>query len=125
MTAKRVLLIYLVTYLTAGGLGLAIAPDFALDLLQSNQDYGDVMPRVVGMFMVGLAGLVGMIVYHRDYKYYPYSVVIRTGIVLFLFWLYTFDQDPLFLVFNGIVLIGLIPSYVVLARERAMKTGSG
>lgn len=118
MTLKRITLTYLSAYLLLGGLGLALAPELALDLLQAEQDYGDVMPRVVGMFMVALGALIGLFVYNRDYTYYPYSIVARTGIVVFLFILYTIDQDPLFLVFNAIVLLGLLPSYFAYFSER-------
>ena len=125
MNLKRVTLSYLTTYLVGGGLGFAVAPDFALDLLQSNQDYGEVMPRVVGMFMVALGSLIGLFVVKGDYTYYAYSIAARTGIVIFLFILYLIDQDPLFLVFNAIVLVGLIPSYYVLFSERnTARTGS-
>ena len=49
---QRVTLIYLTSYLFLGGLGLLVFPDLALRLLLSNGSYGDVMPRVVGMFML-------------------------------------------------------------------------
>ena len=118
MNAKRTLLLYLSGYLLAGGIGLAFAPDFFLDLFGSNQEYGDVMPRVAGMFMMVLGGLIGVIVYHGDYKYYPITIGARTFIVIFLFVLYAIDRDPFFLVINVIVLVGLIPSYVVFVKER-------
>ncbi len=119
---KRVTLSYLAGYLLFGGLGLAVMPEFALDLFQSNGDYGDTMPRLVGMFMIALSGLIAMFVYLKDYKYYPYSVFIRTFIVLFLFFLYARSDDPLFLVLNAIVLVGLLPSAYTLARERTRTT---
>ena len=122
MTLKRALLIYLAAYLFFGGLALALVPDTFLDLLQSNGEYGDIMPRVVGMFMVGLGGMIGLMVWWHDYTYYPYSVVIRTVFVIFLFVLYGMSDDPLFLVLNVIVLIGLVPSYFVIARERSAAT---
>lgn len=118
MNPKRVLLGYLSGYLLVGGLGLAFVPGTALDLLQSDQDYGDVMPRVVGMFMVALGALVALFVARRDYTYYGFSIAARTGIVIFLGYLFTIDNDPLFVVFAAIVLAGLIPSYVVLWSER-------
>lgn len=77
------------------------------------------MPRLVGMFMAGLGALVGMIVYYRDYNYYPFSVVARTVFVIFIFVLYGLSEDPFFLIVNAIVLVGLLPSYYVLARERS------
>ena len=123
MNLKKVTLSYLATYLVGGGIGLALAPDFALDLLQSDQDYGDVMPRVVGMFMVALGSLIGLFVYKGDYTYYRFSIVARTGIVIFLFVLYAIDQDPLFIVFSVIVLVGLVPSYFVLFSERSASAG--
>jgi hypothetical protein len=118
MNLKRLTLSYLSAYLLGGGLALAAAPEFALDLLQSNEDYGDVMPRVVGMFMVALGSFIALMVYRRDYSYYRFSIVARTGIVIFLFVLYSIDQDPLFLVFSAIVLVGLVPSYYVVLTER-------
>ena len=79
MRLKRLTLIYPATILTFGGLGFVLLPEFTLDLLQSNQDYGDVMPRLVGMFMVGLGSLIGLFVARNDYTYYGYSIVARTG----------------------------------------------
>lgn len=76
------------------------------------------MPRVAGMFMLALGGLVGIITYYRDYKYYLFSIVARTGIVIFLFWMVSLNSDPVFIVLSVIVLIGLIPSYWVFAKER-------
>ena len=117
MRLKRLTLIYPATILTFGGLGFALLPEFTLDLLQSNQDYGDVMPRLVGMFMVALGSLIGLFVARKDYTYYGYSIVARTGFFVFFFVLYSIDQDPLFLVFPAIVSVGLIASYFVYISE--------
>ena len=118
MTLKRVTLTYLAAYLVFGGVGLAFAPDLALDLLLATEEYDDTMPRLVGMFMIALGGFIGMMVYRRDYTYYRYSIVARTGIVAFLLGLFADTEDRLFIVFTVIVLIGLAPSYVVILRER-------
>ncbi len=117
MRLKRLTLIYPATILIFGGLGFALLPEFTLDLLQSNQDYGDVMPRLVGMFMVALGSLIGLFVARNDYTYYGYSIVARTGFFVFFFVLYSIDQDPLFLVFPAIVSVGLIASYFVYISE--------
>jgi hypothetical protein len=114
MNLKRISLSYVVIYLMMGGLGLAIVPDLFLELFQSNQDYGDIMPRVVGMFMITLSGLI----YFKDFKYYGFSIVVRTFIVLFLFLLYFMNNDPFFIVINVIVLIGLIPSYIIFTKDK-------
>ncbi|UCH64466.1 MAG: hypothetical protein JSW63_07465 [Ignavibacterium sp.] len=118
MNLKRISLSYVVTYLMIGGLGLAIVPDLFLKLFQSNQSYGDIMPRVVGMFMIALSGLIATMLYFKDYKYYGYSIAVRTFIVLFLFLLFFINGDPFFVVINVIVLIGLIPSYVIFFKDK-------
>lgn len=116
---RRWTLVYLSGYLIGGGIGLLAAPDVALRLLGSNGSYGDVMPRLVGMFMLALGGLVYQFVRARDYRYYGYSVWARTFIVLALAALYFKSRDPLFLVLDAIVLVGLIPSIYVTWTERA------
>ncbi len=117
---QRLTLSYLAGYLLAGGLGFLVAPDVALRLLLSNGAYGDIMPRVVGMFMLALGGFILQFVRARDYRYYVYAVVARSFIVLVLTALYFQARDPLFLVLDAIVLIGLLPSiYVVVQSARA------
>ena len=117
---QRLTLSYLAGYLLAGGLGFLVAPDVALRLLLSNGAYGDIMPRVVGLFMLVLGGFILQFVRARDYRYYVYAVVARSFIVLVLTALYFRARDPLFLVLDAIVLIGLLPSiYVVVQSARA------
>ena len=114
---QRLTFSYLAGYLLVGGLGLLLAPDLALRLLLSNGVYGEIMPRVVGMFMLALGGLIFQFVRARDYRYYLYSIVARSFIVLVLTALYFRARDPLFLVFDAIVLIGLLPSIYVAAQS--------
>lgn len=116
---KRYLLMYLASYLFFGGVGFAFMPELTLKMFMSNGEYGDTMPRVAGMFMVALSGLILMFVVRRDYTYYVYSVFARTAIVGFMVFLYLKSGDPLFLVFNAIVLVGLLPSIwlVLTGRE--------
>ncbi len=117
---QRLTLSYLAGYLLVGGLGFLVAPDVALRLLLSNGAYGDIMPRVVGLFMLVLGGFILQFVRARDYRYYLYAVVARSFIVLVLTALYFQARDPLFLVLDAIVLIGLLPSiYVVVQSARA------
>jgi uncharacterized protein YjeT (DUF2065 family) len=115
---RRWTLTYLVTYLVGAGLGFSFLPEFTMDALQSNGEYGDVMPRVVGMIMLGLGTLIFTILRNEDWKYYVVSIWVRTWIVAFLFYVYAISDDPMFLVINGVVLVGLIPSYVVHFRRR-------
>jgi len=123
---KCVTLIYLATYLGVGGLGLLLAPRVALLLLLSTGDYGDVMPRVVGMFMLVLSALVATFIRRRDYSYYLTTIVARVFIVATLAVLYFRSADPLFLVLEGIVLVGLAPAiYVHFVRRAESSTPVG
>jgi hypothetical protein len=115
---QRLTFIYLASYLLVGGLGFLVVPELTLRLLLSNGSYGDVMPRLVGVFMVALGGAVLEFVRARDYRYYRYTIVARTFIVLSLTALYFKARDPLFLVLDTIVLIGLLPSIYVAVRAR-------
>src|SRR5262245_33176981 len=113
---QRLTFVYLASYLLVGGLGLLIVPELALRLLLSNGSYGDVMPRLAGIFMLVLGGVVLQFVRARDYRYYRYTVLARIFIVLALTALYFKSRDPLFLVLDAIVLVGLLPSLYVTAR---------
>ncbi len=115
---KRISLAYVASYLLVGGAGFAFAPALTLRLFLSDGEYGDVMPRVVGMFMLALGGFVAEFVRRGDLTYYPFTVYARSLIVVFLAFLYLRSRDPLFLLVLGIVLLGLVPSIWVLARER-------
>ena len=110
MDFRRLSLTYVVTYLTIGGAGFLIAPELARDLLLSNRDYENVGFRIAGTMMLALAYLIWTNVGHQDWKYYPASIYVRAFIVIVLTVLYFSDNDPMFLVLNVIVLIGLIPS---------------
>ena len=113
MKARKITLTYLTTYLTIGGVGFALFPAQTLELFFSNGNYGEIMPRVVGMFMCALSFLIFRILRNEDWKYYSVTIYVRSGITLFLFWLFYISTDPMFLVINSIVLIGLMPSIVI------------
>lgn len=113
MKARRMTLTYLATYLLLGGVGFASFPAPVLQLFQSTGDYGDIMPRIVGMFMCALGLLIWRILKNEDWKYYSLTIYIRSAIVLFLVWIYFKSQDPMWLILTGVVLVGLIPSILV------------
>lgn len=110
---KKITLIYLASYLLVGGAGFGFAPEMALKMFMSTGDYGVIMPRMVGMFMIVLSFLIALFIKNQDYKYYLPTIIARTFIVLFLSFLYFKSNDPLFIIVNIIVLIGLLPSYYV------------
>ncbi len=113
MLNQRMTLTYVVTYLTVGGLGLLVFPRLARDLLLSNAEYEDVGFRLAGVMMLALAYLVWNIVRYEDWKYYPASIYLRAAIVVVLTVLFVDTEDPMFLVLDAIVLLGLIPSIYV------------
>ena len=47
-----------------------VSVELTLRLLLSNGSYGDVMPRVVGVFMLALGGVILQFVLTHDYRYY-------------------------------------------------------
>jgi uncharacterized protein YjeT (DUF2065 family) len=113
-------MIYLATYLIVGGIAFVLVPRVALALFGSTGSDGDIMRRVVGMFVVALGGLVAQFVRRRDFAYYAYSVYGHSAMVAFMVFLYSRSRDLLFLVLLCIVLVGLIPSIYVHVRERAL-----
>lgn len=119
MNIRKLTLTYVVTYLTVGGVGLLVFPRLARDLLLSDSDYEDVGFRLTGIMMLALAFLVWNIARFEDWKYYPASIYVRAAIVVVLTALFFDTEDPMFLVLDAIVLVGLIPSiYVHFFKER-------
>src|SRR5262249_37892466 len=94
-------------------------PELTLRMLLSNGSYADRMPRLVGVFMLALGGVILQFLRARDYRYYRYTILARTFIVVALTALYLKARDPLFLVLDAIVLVGLLPSiYVAVTMAR-------
>jgi uncharacterized protein YjeT (DUF2065 family) len=120
---QRLTLSYVAAYLIVGGLGFLVAPALALRLLLSNGTYDDVMPRMVGLFMVALGGVILQFVRARDYRYYLFTVFARSFIVAVMAALYVKARDPMFLVLDAIVLVGLLPSIYVAAQSRRGERG--
>src|SRR5262245_38586520 len=113
---KRLTFGYLAGYLLVGGLGLLVNPDVTLRLLFSNGAYGDVMPRFAAVFMIVLGGVIFQFARARDFRYYGFTILARTFIVVVLTALFFKTRDPLFLVLVGVVLVGLLPSIYASTR---------
>ncbi len=101
-------LYYLVGYLIPGGVALIIVPQWALKLLLSNGNYGDVLPRLVGVLLLALGIIVLQIVRLHVDVLYSTTLVVRSVILVCLFGLYLYGQDPLFLTLLGIVGFGFV-----------------
>ena len=115
---KKITLIYLASYLFIGGIGFAFIPEMILKIFMSTGEYGDIMPRVVGMFMIVIGFLITLFIKNEDYKYYLPTIIARSFIVIFLSALYFISSDPLFIILNIIVLIGLLPSIYIFIKDK-------
>ncbi len=117
---KRIAFIYLISYLTVAAVGFGLFPALTFKLFFSNGDYGEILPRLLGAMMGVLAFLLFMIYRQGDWpKYSRFTMMARTPLVLFIFYLYFASRDPMFLIINGIILVGLITTAIgtVLARS--------
>ena len=104
-----------------GGLALLLAPQLALKLMFSNGQYGDVLPRFVGMLMVALGIIVMQAVRHRLEVLYTTALIVRSGMLPIMLGLYLYSGDPLFITLLIIVGIGVVltgVSYWLDRRDR-------
>lgn len=128
MHRTRLSLFYLAGYLVPAGLALMIAPTFAIELLGSNADYGDVLPRLLGVILFALGALIVQIIRYRLDALYPTTVAIRLVILTVLLILYLASDDPFFLSLFGIVGFGVLLtglSYLRDRRDRPKSTDRG
>jgi uncharacterized protein YjeT (DUF2065 family) len=101
MIRTRLSLFYLAGYLIPAGLLLLFAPTFALRLLLSNGEYGDVFPRMAGMLLIGIGVLVVQIIRLRLEMLYTTTLVIRTFFCACFIVFYVISQDPIFSCVTG------------------------
>jgi hypothetical protein len=116
---KRIAFIYLVSYLSIAAIGFGLFPAFTFKLFLSNGDYGVILPRLLGAMMGVLSFLLFMIYRNGDWqKYSPFTMMARTPLVLFIFYLYYLSHDPMFLIVNAIILVGLVTTAVGTVLQR-------
>ena len=121
MKRTRLSLVYVAGYLIFAGVLLIAAPQTSLTLLQSNGDYGDVLPRLLGIVLLALGIVIAQIIRLRVEGLYGTTIVVRLGILVGLGALYAFSLDPLFLVLLGVVGFGVVltGTSFLLDRRRA------
>ena len=118
MNLTRLSLYYLAGYLLFAGVALMLVPAFALSLLLSNGQYGDVLPRLLGVVLFALGVFVAQVIRHRLTVLYPTTLAVRAVILVVLAALYVKSSDPLFLVLIGIVGLGFLMTGTAYLRER-------
>jgi len=117
---KRIAFVYLISYLAVAAVGFGLFPALTLKLFLSNGDYGVIMPRLLGAMMGVLSFLLFMIYRKGDWqRYSPFTMMARTPLVLFIFYLYYLSRDPMFLIINAIILLGLITTAIGTALHRS------
>ncbi len=116
----RLSFFYLAAYLLGAGVALVLVPSLALKLLFSNGNYGDVMPRLLGVVLLALGLIIVQIMRHRVEVLYPTTLGVRAVIVVGLVALFIYSKDPLFISLTVVVGIGIIltgTSYLVDRRH--------
>ncbi len=108
MKRTRLSLFYLAGYLLPTGLALTVQPQATMSLLQARGDYGDVLPRFVGILLLALGIIVAHIIWTRAEAVYPGTLAARVVILAGLVWLYGKSQDPFFMVVTGVVALGFV-----------------
>jgi uncharacterized protein YjeT (DUF2065 family) len=118
MKRTHLSLYYLVGYLIPAGIALIAAPQLALKLLLSNGDYGDVLPRLLGVVLLALGIIVLQIIRLHADVLYSTTLMARAVIVVCLLGLYLYARDPLFLVLFAVVGFGLLLTGTSYLRDR-------
>ncbi len=120
MRRTNLSLIYVAGYLLAAGVFLLLAPRLALRLLLSTGDYGEILPRLVGVLLLGLGILVVQIIRYRVTALYTTTLAVRAIFCVGFVVLYLLSRDPLFLVLLAVVAIGMLGtsvSYLLDSRQ--------
>jgi len=108
MKRTHLSLYYLVGYLIPAGIALIAAPQFVLRLLLSNGEYGDVMPRLVGVVLLALGIVVLQILRLQAVALYSTTLIARSVILVCLVGIYVYARDPLFISLMVIVGLGFV-----------------
>jgi len=108
MRRTRLSLYYLAAYLLGAGIALILAPSLALKLLFASGQYGDVLPRLLGVVLLSLGIVIVQIIRHQLEVLYPTTLIVRTLIVAVLIGLFIYSHDPLFISLVVVVGFGMV-----------------
>jgi uncharacterized membrane protein YoaK (UPF0700 family) len=127
MRRTHLSLYYLAGYLVVAGVALIATGQLAMRLLLSNGEYGDALPRLLGVVLLALGILIAQIIRHRIEVLYSTTLVVRGLILTVLAGLFVATRDPFFLVLLGIVGLGVLltgASYLLDRRGSAAVRGA-
>jgi uncharacterized protein YjeT (DUF2065 family) len=115
-------LYYLAAYLVGAGIALIVAPSLALKLLFASGQYGDVLPRLLGVVLLALGIVIVQIIRHQVEVLYTTTLIVRTLIVAVLIGLFIYSHDPLFISLVVVVGFGMVltgSSFLLDRRSKA------
>src|SRR5215813_8137843 len=124
MRWTRLSFLYLISYLTAGGVALLLAPQYALRLLGATATYPAELARFIGAFMLSLAIIVGQIARHRIEVLYATTLLVRAVLLATIVALYFESHDRLFLVLAAIVGFGMLLTTAGLLSDKRWRPAS-
>lgn len=105
-------------YLTIGGLGFLFFPKEFSRLLFSNTQYDDIPLRFAGMISF-MFGFLFFEILRKKVKVLDGATIAgRIFVLLILVWFYTMSQNPMFIVFFCVGLIGLIITCLGFLQKR-------
>jgi hypothetical protein len=107
-----------VSYLIIVGLGLLIVAEPVLQLLGATGSYPPEFVRFGGAFMLVVAFLVFQVVRHRVEAFYAYILIARLILLGTFIWLYVSTNDFIFLVFTGVLGLGMVLTGLGLIADR-------
>jgi hypothetical protein len=118
MRRTNLSLIYVVAYLFGAGIFLVLAPRLALQLLFSTGNYGEILPQLVGLLLIGLGIFIVQIIRHRVAALYTTTLAVRLVFCLGFIALYARSRDPLFLVLLAVVGLGFLATTICYLLDR-------
>ena len=122
MRRTNLSLIYVAAYLLGAGVFLLLAPRLALHLLLSTGNYGEILPQLTGLLLVGLGILVVQIIRYRVAALYTTTLAVRLVFCVGFIALFARSRDPLFLVLLGVVGLGVLATSVSYMLDRREPT---
>ena len=122
MKRTRLSLFYLAGYLLPTGLALVVQPQATMKLLQAQGDYGDALPRFIGILLLALGIIVAHMIRVRAETMYPATLTARIVILAGLVGLYMQTRDPFFALVAAVVAVGFVATLSSYLADRGAKT---
>jgi hypothetical protein len=118
MRRTRLSLLFVAAYLLPAGVAFAAAPAWALDVLGATGEYGDAMPRLVGISMGALGVMALQVARHRVEALYPGTLALHAAISAGLLAIWLSSRDPAFGVLFAVEAFGVLLSAAAYRLDR-------